>query len=148
MTLDGTDLGLQLPSTWRRRRDPVRGVLVAARPARIPTSGRCPELTLRCVVADGDLVSWRVAAMDELAEKLADFALEDEDDFELFGHEVAYRRFAYRETVHDVLCDQWAWLHQGLGITLTCSVAREDYLDFCDLFEVVAESIDLDRRVA
>ena len=148
MTLYGTDLGLQLPSTWRRRCDPVRGVLVAARPDRLPTSGRSPELTLRCAIADGTLATWRAEAMVELSEKLADFALEDVDDFDLFGHDVVYRRFAYRENVHDILCDQWAWLHQGLGITLTCSVAREDYPDFCDLFEVVAESVDLDRRVA
>ena len=47
-----------------------------------------------------------------------------------------------------MLCDQWAWLGDGLGITLTCSAARQDYLDYCDVFEAVAETVDLLPRVA
>ncbi len=148
MTTRPRDLGLHLPTTWRRRSDPSRGILVAARADTVPASGRRPELTLRCVPVDGTLLAWRAAALAELSRRLAHFALEDDDDFERFGHDVAYRRFAHRQGPHDVLCDQWAWLHHGLGVTLTCAVARQDYADFADLFETIAESVDLDQRVA
>ncbi len=142
------DLGIALPSTWRRRSDPERGVLVAARASTLPASGVRPELTLRCVPVDEELVDWRAAAMIDLAARLDDFDLEDVDDFDLLGHEVAYRRFAHRVGPADVLCEQWAWLADGLGVTLTCSVAREDYPDYCDVFEAIAETVELEPRAA
>jgi hypothetical protein len=61
---------------------------------------------------------------------------------------VAYRRFAHRVGAADLLCDQWAWVVGGLGITLTCSAAREDYWDYCDVFEAIAETVDLGRVAA
>ena len=33
------------------------------------------------------------------------------------------------------------WLVDGLAATLTCSAAREDYPDWCDVFESVAETV-------
>jgi hypothetical protein len=86
--------------------------------------------------------------MGELADRLDHFALEDDDDFDLLGQPVAYRRFAHRVGTADVVCDQWAWLAHRVGITLTCSVAREDYADYCDLFETIAETVDLLPDVA
>lgn len=82
--------------------------------------------------------------MNSLAEVLDSFELEDADRFELGEHQVEYRRFAHRVDLVDVLCEQWAWLVDGCGLTLTCSVAREDYLDYCDLFESVAETVEPD----
>lgn len=142
------DVGIALPATWRRRADPDRGVLVTARAAVVPTSGVRPELTLRCTPVAEGLRSWRAGAMAELAERLVDFELEDEDDFDLDGHDVAYRRFAHRYGRADLMCDQWAWLVEGIGITLTCSVAREDYADYCDVFEAIAETVELGSLAA
>ncbi len=142
----GRRLGIAVPPTWRRRSDPDRGVLVAARSTHLPPSGVRPELVLRyCRVPDdgADLAAWREAALTELAELLVDYALEDDDQYDLLGHEVAYRRFAHRLGTADVICDQWAWLAAGVGVTLTCSVAREDYADYCDVFEAVAGTVDL-----
>jgi len=146
----GRRLGIAVPPTWRRRCDPDHGVLVAARAKRLPASGVSPDLVLRCSRVDDneDLTAWRERAMGELADLLVDFALEDDDQFDLLGHDVAYRRFAHRVGTADVLCDQWAWLAEGVGLTLTCSVAREDYPDYCDVFEAIAETVDLLPDVA
>ena len=111
-------------------------MLVAARAATTPTSGFRPRAgaALRLTAR---WTSWRAACDD--------FALEDDDDFDLFGHDVSYRRFAHRLGAVDVLCDQWSW-PDGHGVTLTCSVARQDYWDYCDVFEAIAETVDLGPR--
>lgn len=143
-------LSIAIPPTWRRRHDPDRGVLVAARATSVPASGVRPELVLRQARVDDvlTLTAWRDEAMHELAGLLDDFALEDDDEYDLLGHLVAYRRFAHRLGTADVLCDQWAWLIDRIGVTLTCSVAREDYAAYCDVFETIAETVDLLPDVA
>ena len=137
------DIGICLPVTWRRRSSPVHGVVVSARSAVLPGSGVLPELTLRCAAVDTDLPTWRAEAIGELAERLLDFDVEDDDAFELLGRDVVYHQFAHRLGSADVLSDQWAWLSDGLGVVLTCSVAREDYPDYCDVFEAIAETVSV-----
>ncbi len=132
-----------VPPRWRRRSDPDHGVLLSARSPHLPDSGVRPEIVVRCSAVDDTLDRWRAEAMRELAGRLADFALEDDDEFALGDHDVAYRRFAHRIGTADVICDQWAWLVDGLGVTLTCATAREDYADYCDLFETVAETVEV-----
>ena len=134
-----TDLGIALPPSWRRTSAPDRGVLVSARAAATPASGFRPEVVLRC----------DPGPPGELDGRLQDFAIEDDDHFDLMGHDVAYRRFAHRVGAVDVLCDQWAWQVAGAArVTLTCSVAREDYWDWCDVFEAIAETVDVGPRAA
>lgn len=146
------DLGryvqLSLPPGWHRRRDVGHGIVVAARPRTLPPSGVAPELVVRCTLVATELLAWRDEVMAELGRRLVDFALEDADDFRLGPHRVAYRRFAHRLGSADVLSDQWAWLVDGVGVTLTGSVAREDYPTYCDLFEAVAATVDVLPRVA
>ena len=142
------DLGIALPPSWRRTSDPEHGVLVSARSPSVPASGVRPALSLRCTPVVETLEAWREQEMAELAGRLEAFEVEDEDSYELMGSDVAYRRFAHRVGSADVLCDQWAWLADGLGVTLTCSVAREDYWDYCDVFETIAETVDLSRPAA
>lgn len=144
-------LSVCVPSTWRHRRgaDVGHGVLVAARAPALPPSGVRPELVLRTAAVDhAGAEEWRRAALAGLAQRLVDFALEDDDVYDLDGHEVHYHRFAHRVGVADVLCDQWSWLADGLGVTLTCSAARVDYPDWCDVFEAVSETVELGRRAA
>jgi hypothetical protein len=144
-----TDLGIALPSSWRRTSAPDRGVLVSARAATVPASGFRPEVLLRCSPVAASLAEWRQQELRDLAARLHDFVVEDED-------EVAYRRFAHRLGPVDVMCDQWAWRDEravtgrvtGLGVTLTCSVAREDYWDYCGVFRAVAETVDIGPRAA
>ncbi|WP_183101208.1 hypothetical protein [Nocardioides pelophilus] len=141
------DVTLTVPRTWHTRRDLGHGVILAARPRSVPTSGVSPEIALRCSAVDVDLAVWRGQAVLDLRAQLVDFALEDADEFDLGDHRVAYVRFAHRFGAADVVCDQWAWLVDGLGVTLTCSVAREDYLTYCDLFEDVAATVDVLPRL-
>jgi hypothetical protein len=142
------DVTLTVPRTWHTRRDLGRGMILAARPRAVPTSGVSPEIALRCTTVDVDLTVWRGQAVLDLRAQLVDFTLEDADEFDLGDHRVAYLRFAHRYGAADVVCDQWAWLVDGLGVTLTCSVAREDYLTYCDLFEDVAATVDVLPRLA
>lgn len=135
-----------LPASWRRRSSPAHGVVVSARSTVLPAGGVPPDATLRCAVVDTDLRTWRAAAITELSERLVDFAVEDDDEFDLLGRAVAYHRFAHRVGAADVLSDQWSWLVDGLGVTLTCSVARADYPDYCDVFEAIAATVRIDPR--
>ncbi len=133
---------LWLPPGWLRETDTAPGVVVAARGPTGATGAR-PRLTLRLeAVPDPDLVAWQDRTMAALAETQVAFDLEDEDEFDLLGREVAYRRHAHLEGRVDVMCDQWAWLADGRGTTLVCSVARADYWAHCDVFEELAESVD------
>jgi hypothetical protein len=148
-TIARPHLSVSVPTSWRRRHDPAlaaAGVLVSARAPSAPPSGVRPELTVRVVAVDPDehhdLLAWHTDALGDLADALVDFALEDDDGFDLEGHEVRYHRFAHRIGTADVLCDQWAWLVDGRGTTLTCSTARQDYPDYCDLFEAIAATVD------
>ena len=137
-------LSVSLPSSWRRRGDPAPGVVVCARAPVLPPSGVRPEIVVATTTLDHDDVdAWRRDALAELADLLVDLAVEDDDTYDLDGHPVRYHRFAHRLGSADVLCDQWAWLVGGLAVTLTCSAAREDYPDWCDVFEAVAETVDL-----
>ncbi len=142
------DVRLRLPLRWHGRSAPETGIVVAARPAVVPASGVSPEIVVRAVPVDLDLAPWRAAALAELADQLVDLAVEDADAFELDGHQVHYHRFAHRVGVVDVVCEQWAWVVEGLGVTLTGIVAREDYATYCDVFEAVAATVDLRPRAA
>lgn len=148
MTADAT-LGravqVTLPDRWHRREQPAHGIVAAARPRTMPRSGYCPEIVVACTPVGSDLHAWRDEAVAALGAQLPDFALEESDDYVLGEHVVAYRLFAHRFGTVDVLSEQWAWLVAGLGVTLTCSVAREDYPTFCDLFEAVAGTVEVVR---
>ncbi len=140
------DVTLTVPRTWHPRRNVRHGIVLTARPPTVPAGGVSPEIVLRCAPVDAELATWRGQALLDLRGQLVDFALEDADDYDLGDHRVAYSRFAHRLGAADVLCDQWAWLVAGLGVTLTCTVAREDYLTYCDLFEDVAATVEIVPR--
>jgi hypothetical protein len=142
------DVTLTVPRSWHTRRNLGHGVILAARPRALPTSGVSPEIVVRCAPVDLDLLAWRGQALLDLRAQLVDFALEDADEYDLGDQRVSYCRFAHRFGSADVLCDQWAWAVDGLGVTLTCTVAREDYPDYFDLFEDVAATVDVVPRVA
>ena len=131
---------IALPPTWRRTSDPDRGVLVAARGPVAGPSGVVPLARLEVGPVTGSLPAWRARDLRLVASRRADFELEDEDDYELGEHAVSYRRFGFRRGDDDLVCEQWAWLVNGSGYTLTGTVGREDYADYCELFEAVASS--------
>ncbi|QZY28902.1 hypothetical protein [Nocardioides coralli] len=69
--------------------------------------------------------------------------VEDEDDFDVEGHSVHYRRLGHREAGVEVLSEEWTWLVDGASWVLTGTVRREDYLAVCEVFEAVAASVDV-----
>ena len=141
-------VSLTLPPRWATRSDPGHGVVVAARSREAPPSGFAPEIVVRSVPVDDDLVGWRQEALAAMRHQLEGFELEDEDLFDLGDHEVLYRRFSHRLVGTDLVCEQWAWVVAGAGVTLTASVARVDYPTYCDLFEDVAATVEVARPTA
>lgn len=134
---------VSVPRTWATRTDPDHGIVVAARSREVPPSGFPPELVVRSVPVDSDLATWRAEATASVAAQLDGLDLEDEDQFDLGDHEVSYRRFSYRLATSEIVCEQWAWLVDGVGVTLTGSMARSDYATWCDLFEEVAATVEV-----
>lgn len=139
---------LALPRRWTTRDDPAPGVVLLARAPSPTAAGLIPELVLRTGPIGDDLTldEWREEAMAALGTQLRDLEIEDSDLVDLDGEPARYLRFGHRLGDVDVLCEQWAWLYDGLGVTLTGSVARADYADYCDLFEDVAATVRLVRR--
>ncbi|WP_370250602.1 hypothetical protein [Nocardioides sp.] len=138
-----------LPPDWPRRSDAARGVVVTARAPHVPQSGWRPEITLRRVrVPEPDLEAWRTRADAELDAALQRVQVQELDSFDLLGEPVRFRRFLHREGLLDVVAEQWCWWSDvpalgRLGTTLTCTAACTDYEEWCDLFEAVAESVEL-----
>lgn len=140
-SLTSTRPSLRLPAGWR----PVRrasGIDVAA-DGPPGGDGVRPRLELwREPVPEPTLGAWQDRAMRDLAARLVAFDVEDADEFDLLGRPVAYRRHAHLLGGRDLICDRWAWLADGTGVTLVGTVPRADYWDCCDVFEAVAESVD------
>lgn len=136
---------LLLPRRWRWSTDIDTGLLLSARPPRAGLSGVLPDVRLTVVPGEPDGFEWVDDDLEDLADSVVDFLLEDEDQYDLGDHEVAYRRFAHRRGAHDLLCERWAWeLSTGLFlIDATC--AREDYADFCEVFDDIAASFEPDE---
>lgn len=138
-----------LPPDWPRRSDPARGILVTACAPHVPPGGRRPEITLRRVrVPDADLTAWRERADAELDAALLSVHTDEVDHYELFGQPVRFRRFLHREGLLDVVAEQWCWWSEvpgsgRFGITLTCTASGADYPEWCEVFEAVAESVEL-----
>ena len=126
---------LALPQRWRRSRE--SGTLLCAlapsstttRPARISLQ-RTPAAATAADVAAQQLREWRSCSTD--------FLLEDDDAFEL-EDEVAYHRFAHRTDGVDVVVEQWCW---ASGVVFSGEVVRDEYADYGDLFEEIAETVD------
>lgn len=137
---------LTVPTGWQHHPDPAPDVLLAARGGPPPGSGVPPEVVLRRTEVparlDGDLAGWRAAALADLGTLLDSFALEDEEVIDLEGRDVAYARFGHRGVGADLVTEQWSWLLGRCGLTLSATVALEDYADLCDVLERAAGSVE------
>ncbi|MDN4173439.1 hypothetical protein QWY28_10830 [Nocardioides sp. SOB77] len=137
---------LTVPLGWHHHPDPAPDVLVAARGGPPLGSGVAPELVLRRTEVPArhldDLAGWRASALAGLGRLLDGFAVEDEEVIELEGRDVAYARFGHRGVGVDLVTEQWSWLLGGRGLTLSATVALEDYADLYDVLEDAAGSVE------
>ena len=112
------------PPGWRRQT--VGGAIVATSP--IPPGGRPPAR-----------LEWRRGAP---APELDGAVVEDEDRYDLVGHEVGYRRLGHRAGDVELVSEEWRWQIGREPLVLTGTVPRADYLAVCDLFDEVAAGVD------
>ncbi|MCL2543403.1 MAG: hypothetical protein FWE71_13245 [Nocardioidaceae bacterium] len=138
-----SQISLELPPGWLKRADPDTGVAVRSRPRRHHADGVPPEIVVRSRPVEDGLAEWRRETLDALARQLDRFEVEDEDSYDLGMQRVHYHRFGHRLGVAELITEQWSWLVDGLGVTLTCTVARQDYAAYCDLFEDVAATVEV-----
>lgn len=106
-------------------------------------SGLAPRLEHRCEPFAGSLDDWHRRVADTDAAR-PDYDLEDDDCFDVAGHETVYRRFGHTVSAVPALSDQWLWVVDGVAHLLLGTVAAEDYEGYCDVFESVAETFDPD----
>ena len=143
------DISIGVPSGWRQTFDLDHGIVMVARAPTTPGSGFVPTFVLDAEPVDGSFESWQEKSLAALSDLLERFDEEDADDYHLGPALARYRRVAHVSSVsseHHLVSEQWCWLIEGLGFTLTGTVAREDYADFCDLFEDVAGTFSVRRR--
>lgn len=107
-----------VPIGWRSSR--LDGIGIATRPGASPAR-----------------LEWRIGATPDYD----GLTVEDEDSYELAGHPVHYRRFGHRDGGAELLSEEWTWQLDGTCVVLTGTVARDDYLSVCDLFEDVASTL-------
>lgn len=136
---------LAVPHHWTTRSDPAHGLVLHARAPATPPSGFAPEIVVRTTPVAGDLAGWRAESLAALADQLDGLDVEDADRLDLDGRAVAYHRIGHRlrhrQGTLEVVAEQWSWLVDGVGVTLTGSVARADYADYADVFEEVAATL-------
>lgn len=135
---------LFLPRRWRWSSDAATGLLLSARPPLAGASGVLPELRLTVLPGGPDGFAWVDDDLEQVQRAVRDYLLEDEDEYDVGAHRVAYRRFAHRRGAHDLLCERWAWELAGRRFLIDAACSREDYPEFCDVFEQIAESFEPD----
>ena len=134
---------IAVPPGWERVADPVPGValLIAAR--RRPASGLLPSMAVAADLAPGCSRSGYLDALRaELAGGLDSADIEDEDAFELDGGEIDYLRLAHRHEDRHLVSEVWVWLTEGRAWSVSGTLDRRDYADWCDVFEGVAATFD------
>lgn len=137
-----------VPPGWRCTCDPGGGVLLRVRAPHPGLSGVVPLLRLDIEPVRVSWRAWREDDLADLAARRTDFALAEEDEYEQGVRDVGFRRYTYRRGVDVLVCEQWAWLVEGVGHTLTGTAAHEDLDAVADVFAVVAGSFDPGRPVA
>ncbi|MDN5743936.1 MAG: hypothetical protein L0H31_02310 [Nocardioidaceae bacterium] len=134
------EVTLALPRQWSTRHHPSPDVVVVSRARAVPASGFRPGLVVHSQLL-ADLPPDGASCAGTVPGQRTE--VEDHDAFDLNGHHVDYRRLSHQIGRVEVVDEQWAWLIDEVVITLTCSVALEDYLDYGDLFEQVADTVEI-----
>ena len=141
-----SEVRISVPSGWERVDDPVPGVALLMAARRRPASGVLPSMAVAAVPLSPGRT--RAAHLDGLRAELTgglDAEVEDEDAFELDGGPVDYLRLSHRDDDRHLVSEVWLWLADGHAWSVSATVDRRDYADWCDVFEEVAATFDPER---
>ena len=140
---------IAVPAGWERVSDPAPGVLLLAAPRR-PPDVSCPSMAVS--VADlgpgWSRTAWLERLRRELAASLDGLDVEDEDAFDLDGHDVDYLRLSHRDGDRELVSEVWVWLCAGRAWSVSGTVERSDYDTWCEVFEGVAATFDPESSAA
>lgn len=141
--MDRNDISIGVPPGWRHTSDLEHGIVLSAHAPTAPGSGFAPTVVMDTEPVEAAFVDWRREAAAHLDHVLDGFEIEDDDVYQLGEELVGYRRVSFRGETHDLVSEQWSWLIRGVGFTLSCTVAGEDYADYTDLFEDLAATFSV-----
>lgn len=138
---------IAVPHGWEQVTDPVAGVALLLAARRRPASGVLPSMAVAAVpLAPGRTRSAYLSDLRaELTDGLDDAEVEDEDSFELDGGLVDYLRLSHRDDDRHLVSEVWLWLVDGRAWSVSGTVDRRDYADWCDVFEEVVATFDPER---
>ena len=138
---------IAVPPGWERVSDPAPGVALLMGARRCPASGVLPSMAVAVVDLASDLspAAYLERLRDELTAGLDGAEVEDEDSFELDGAPVDYLRLAHRSDERHLVSEVWIWLTDRRAWSVSGTVDRRDYADWCDVFEGVATTFDPGR---
>ena len=138
---------ITVPPGWEQVADPVPGVALLMAARRPPATGVLPSMAVTAVSLPlGRTRSTYLEGLRaELTGGLDDAEVEDEDSFELDGGPVDYLRLSHRDDDRHLVSEVWLWLADGRAWSVSGTVDRRDYADWCDVFEEVAATFDPER---
>lgn len=127
------DIDLCLPDGWTIERGHLPLVL-CARSRLIAPSGFTPRLivTARPTAHEGD---------DPVSSMVQEMEIEDSDEYEIAGRPVTYLLLGHSQDGRALVSEQWTWQVDGTDLVLTGTMAREDYLVYCEVFERIASTV-------
>jgi hypothetical protein len=142
-------VSIAVPVGWEKVTDPAPGVLLLAAPRR-PLAVARPSMAVS--VADLEpgwsRTVWLERLRRELAASLEALDVEDEDAYDVAGLDVDYLRLAHRDDGRELVSEVWVWLCEGRAWTVSGTVERADYVDWCEVFEGVAATFDPESSAA
>lgn len=130
---------LPFPPDWEQRTDPYEGVALVAVIPEEDYGFRTNVVVTLDEVPEMDLAVWQFSAEQLLQQGLVEFVLLDEEYVELGGR-TAVRRLGHHTVGEDaVTMEQWAFLDQGVGYTLTASADTWVYDHVAELLTAITD---------
>ena len=129
-----------IPTGWRCRDALDQGVLMSAVAPDHSGAGLAPTIRLEVEPVHLTATAWVAEELADLSSRLAGLVVEHEDSSDLSGVETCYRRLRHLRLGIPAVTEQWGWLIEGLGFTLTASAPATEHEHYASLFAAVADS--------
>jgi len=135
-----------IPTGWRSRDALDHGVLMSAVAPAHSAAGLAPTIRLEVEPVHLAATGWVAEELADLSSRLVGLVVEHEECSDLSGVETCYRRFRHLRLGVPAVTEQWGWLVDGLGFTLTASAAAAEHEDYAALFAAVAASFAVEAQ--